>query len=490
MPRTVPPPLSVTLTVLRVAGGWTQRELATELGLDPSLVSGYEKGTSRNRRLSRPKLEEFAAVMGYGPEDIDLMLLALDGLSLPATGPAPGDGPSGVVQRLAKGAALRLGLAVAGLARRHLVEGAETRAQSQVRRRAACLWKAVEPCTAAERRLLVEKAREFQSWGFCARLCDESARAAAHEAGAARELAELALRVAELAPGDDALRFRHLGYARGFLANALRVAGEAREAEAEFDRAWTLWRAGTTAGDVLPEWRLLDLEASLRRDLRQWSAALTLHDQARAAAPPQEVGRILLKRAATFDLAGEIEEALATLREAAPLIEATGDPRLLCVLRFNLTAGLCHLGRYAEAEDLLAGVQEAADKLGNALDLIRALWLTGRIAAGRGRHQEARAALERVRDEFTARRMAYDAALVSLELAVLYLEHGRTAEVRALASEMAWIFKAQGVHREALAALGLFCRAAKADELSRELVRRLVSYLDRARHDKELRFEA
>ena len=86
--------------------------------------------------------------------------------------------------------------------------------------------------------------------------------------------------------------------------------------------------------------------------------------------------------------------------------------------------------------------------------------------------------------------MAYDAALVSLELSALYLEQGRTAEVRTLASEMAWVFKAQGVHREALAALGLFCQAAKADNLSVELARRLVSYLGRARHDQELRFEA
>jgi hypothetical protein len=147
------------------------------------------------------------------------------------------------------------------------------------------------------------------------------------------------------------------------------------------------------------------------------------------------------------------------------------------------------LRRYAEAEELLPEVQEAADRLGNTLDLVRALWLTGRVAAGRGRPQEAHIAFEQVRAEFAGRRMGYDAALVSLDLAALDLEQGRTAQVRRLATEMAWIFETHGVHREALAALDLFCRAVRSETASIELARRVVSYLERARHDNELRFE-
>jgi hypothetical protein len=87
------------------------------------------------------------------------------------------------------------------------------------------------------------------------------------------------------------------------------------------------------------------------------------------------------------------------------------------------------------------------------LDLTRVLWLEGRVAAGLERREEALPALEQVRRYFTTEQIAYDAALASLEVAVLYLEAGRTGEVRTLAEEMLWIFKAQGVHREALAAL-------------------------------------
>ena len=103
---------------------------------------------------------------------------------------------------------------------------------------------------------------------------------------------------------------------------------------------------------------------------------------------------------------------------------------------------------------------------------------------------DAQEALTQVKADFTARGLAYDAALASLELAALYLEDERTAEVRDLAREMAPIFQAQGVHREALAALRLFRQAAEREAVTLEMARRLVDYLERARHDPEMRFAA
>jgi len=68
----------------------------------------------------------------------------------------------------------------------------------------------------------------------------------------------------------------------------------------------------------------------------------------------------------------------------------------------------------------------------------------------------------------------YDAALVTLELAVLLAEQGRTAEVKELAGETAAIFKAQGVERERLGALVLFRQAADAERLTAALARQLL----------------
>ena len=85
--------------------------------------------------------------------------------------------------------------------------------------------------------------------------------------------------------------------------------------------------------------------------------------------------------------------------------------------------------------------------------------------------------------------MAYDAALVSLELAVLLIENGQTAEVRELAEGIAEIFRARDVHRETLAALAVFQAAVAIDAATADLVRDLAAYLTRARLDPELRFE-
>jgi hypothetical protein len=126
----------------------------------------------------------------------------------------------------------------------------------------------------------------------------------------------------------------------------------------------------------------------------------------------------------------------------------------------------------------------------NDLDPVRAAWLEGKAAVGLGRTTQARGAFEQTRRELTSRGMAYDCALVTLELAELLLGLGDTAEVQRLAKDMLWIFKARGIHREALAALELFRDTARKEKATPELVRRLIAYLNRARNKPELRFEA
>ena len=89
---------------------------------------------------------------------------------------------------------------------------------------------------------------------------------------------------------------------------------------------------------------------------------------------------------------------------------------------------------------------------------------------------------------FGGRELTFDYALVSLDLAVLFLEKSLTIEVRTLAEEMLQIFRTQKIEREALAALRLFCDAARREAATVDLARRLVKFLQRAQHDPELRF--
>jgi hypothetical protein len=139
------------------------------------------------------------------------------------------------------------------------------------------------------------------------------------------------------------------------------------------------------------------------------------------------------------------------------------------------------LERYAEAAALLPKVRELAEQQADELSLIRVVWLEARVAAGQGRTAEAEAGLNQARRDFADHDLPYDAALASLDLAVLWLGEGRTAEVRELATEMQAIFKANGIHREALAALRLFCEAAREETATVELARRAIAEIEKAK---------
>jgi tetratricopeptide (TPR) repeat protein len=322
-------------------------------------------------------------------------------------------------------------------------------------------------------------------------VCELSLQAAADRADRALELAQLARRIAELAPGEKAWRQQLLAYALAHLAKALRVGGQLPAAEEVFAQASSLW--DVSAKDVpgiLSEARVLSLEASLRLDQRRLPAALALIDRALPSATESEKIQLLLKRADVLSLAGDFEAAIAALQFVAPLVSNQREPRLLWVLWFNLTDNLVQAGRPAEAEARLRDLRSLTARLGNGLDELRLRWLESRVAAGQGKTEDALAALAWVREELTDRHIAYDAALATLEISVLYLSTGRTSDTRTLARRLAWVFEDQGVHREALAALRLFCEAAEQEKATVDLARRIATFLRRAQGDPELRFEA
>ena len=488
MPRTPPPPFGLALTILRTAQGWTQKELSAATGLSRGVLSEYETGTTE---LTRDRLEALAGAMGWPPGTVDRILLGLGLMQPDPEAPVlpldPDEEERHIIDRSAAVAARGMAKDV----RAELIRELRQEKAQQARQAAAALWRRLKPLSSAERRRQVIQEPQFQDPFLCERLCAESERAAASDARRARDLAEFALLVAERVSGPPAWRSRFQGYAWAFIGNARRVANDLPAAEAAFDHAWMLWREGAPADlGLLDEALFFDLKASLRRDQRRFAEALKLHERALTLAKPAAAGYILVNKAKVLEELQDYEGALATLTQATAMIEEQREPRLAFVLRFNRAVNLLHLGRLAETEALLAEARELAVRLGNELDLVRVLWLDGRVIAGHGDQPKAIAIFEQVRREFAAREMAYDFALVSLELAALHREKERMGEVKALAQQMAWIFRAQGVHREALAALRLFCEAAEKEELTVEMVRRLAEYLTKARHDPRLRFEA
>ncbi len=199
--------------------------------------------------------------------------------------------------------------------------------------------------------------------------------------------------------------------------------------------------------------------------------------------------RLLVCQSTAFVLLGDAERVVEVLERAAPLIDEKREPRQAFAQRFNLAAGFCDLQRYGEAENLLHRIREMAVELGNELDITRTLWLDAKIKAGFGDLTAACAAFEQVRRALEEQKIASDYAVASLDLAAVHLDQGRTAEVKQLAEGMWWILQSQKVHKQALAALKLFCDAAKKEEADAGWVRRLSAYLTRARGNPRLRFE-
>jgi tetratricopeptide (TPR) repeat protein len=418
------------------------------------------------------------AVVDVPPEAIDACLYA-HSLAFPRESSGSPVDPSPAERRSIHRAAAGAGQKAAEATMEQLSANARRFRAAQARREAGELWESLSGLSPKQRRAAVETEPRYRTWAVAERLCMESERAAAHRADRASELAKLALRVAELAPGSEPWRARLQGYAWAFMANARRVLGDLPGAEEAFAHSDRLWEAGaSTDPGVLDGSRPLDLKASLGRQQGRYDEALDLLDQALSLSSQGEAkARILIKKAATLTRRGDTEQAIETLRQAETLLPGAQDPRLSWLVRFNLTLNLWQFGQCTEAEALLPIVRELAISLGNELDLIRCLWLEGRVAAGLERREEALPALGQVRRYFTAKQIAYDAALASLELAVLYLEAGQTREVKSLAEEMLWIFKAQGVHKESLAALKLFCEAARREDATAELAREVLEHL-------------
>jgi tetratricopeptide (TPR) repeat protein len=269
----------------------------------------------------------------------------------------------------------------------------------------------------------------------------------------------------------------------------LRARGDHQPAELELEVAYRLRVAsGEEFARLFNPARLLGFESSLRRDQRRFDQALGLLEAALAEDRGDLRSHLLINKAKLLIDMGDLEAALAGLENAEPQLLAGGAPRLSFAAHSNRAYCLSLLERHDEAAHWLAEARRLAGPHAAALERLRLDWVAGRVAAGTGRTAEGIAALERVRREFAARGMAYDAALAALELASLYLEQGETSRVKALVREMLPAFQSRDIHREALAALRLFRQAAEQARATAELAREVARFLHRARHNPELRF--
>jgi transcriptional regulator with XRE-family HTH domain len=485
-----PEVLRLVVGFLRLFARLAQRQFADASGLQQVDISHYESGKHRPREKN---LQRMAAAAGFpwglvGPlRRFFAALLAAIRFGRQLSSSRGGRAGSGSTPLdLDKRAVLDSAwAAVAAYCSEEEAAAAEAEHRRQcpeaLFREAGETWEALKRFPVGRRRqVALLLPTSVRNWPLAEQACEASLKAAADSPEEALDSAALALDVAELLLGDESKNVR-LAWCWGHVGNARRVVTDFDGADEAFARAWQLWHAGDPHDPLrLPKWHLFSLEASLRRAQRRFQQALDLLDQALGCSygDPAAIARCLLKKEHVFEMMGDIPAALAALAEAAPHVEASGDPDLLFAHRFKTANNLCHLQRFSEAAERLPEIAELAK--GAELTGLRVAWLTSRVAAGQGRKAEALSGLGQVRQRFTDLKLPYEAALSSLEIAVLWLEDGRTAEVQALALTMAWIFDAKRIRREALAALKLFRDAAEQEEATAELARRVIADLEKA----------
>lgn len=354
---------------------------------------------------------------------------------------------------------------------------------------AAALWGEIESVDPAQRRLLVTGETRFRSWGFFELVLERAFQAVLEDPRRAEELLRLALDLAELLdPGEHGAGAVEAAKARAWihLGNTLRVRDEFRLAETAFDtaelhlsRSWL---------DPLDEALFLELKTTLRRAQRRFDEALELIGGAvaiyREIHEPHLLGRALMIKGVTLQYKGDIEEAADCFRSSIPLLE---EPRPLALCQLNLAGCLQDAGHSAEAAALIPQARRSLEPVGTRTDLLRLRWTEAKVAASLGQAAQAEAAFLEARQAFLDDSYVFDAALISLDLAALYLRQGRVKETQSLAAEILPFFRSREVHRDALAAVIMFQRAANMEHLSLGLVEDIAARLRRARNEPEPR---
>ncbi len=275
------------------------------------------------------------------------------------------------------------------------------------------------------------------------------------------------------------------------LANAHRILDDFKEARVRFAEAEQYFSQGT--GDLLLLARILDLEASLAGDERQFGDALERLDRVRQIheqlGDVHLAGRALASTAMYEGYQGYPERAVQSFRAALSLLSSERDPQLFAAAQMNFLYCATECGEYREAARVLfaSGLRQALG--GEPSTLARLRWVEAKIHAGLGRLDAGERGLAQAREVFQKSGQEFNAALVGLDLAEVWMRQGdRLAEVRQLAAETFRVFQRVGVGREALLATGYLVEACREGLVTVALIQHVSRFLTRFERDPNLAF--
>ncbi|HVR97625.1 MAG TPA: hypothetical protein VMW27_13485 [Thermoanaerobaculia bacterium] len=331
-----------------------------------------------------------------------------------------------------------------------------------------------------DRRALAGSSRRFRSRELCELLIASSFELRYTDADQMEERASLALSVAGQLDAVAAGGARELQDLRAkacaHLGNAFRIRGRFAAAERALARARVHWFESFR--DAVLEATILEFTATLLESRRDFHGALEQLEQAcaihRERGDNPALVQTLIKAGIVWGYANRPATAVRLLRQALGLIEVDRDPRLAWIALHALTWNLVDAGYPEEALAVHHANEDLAQHARSPLMELKAIWLQGHMAAALGQHETAERRLVQARYGYEEREMPYEAALVSLELAVLYARTGRFAELDGLTGEILPIFQTLGIEPEAAATV-LLHRSVVQRERAVELLSQVIT---------------
>jgi tetratricopeptide (TPR) repeat protein len=237
--------------------------------------------------------------------------------------------------------------------------------------------------------------------------------------------------------------------------NAFRISGRPRESEEAFTTAQRHRESGT--GDPRLRAWMLERITPLATLQNRFEDAIRMCEE--AGTIYLELGErhllasTLVQKSIASLYSGDAESAIGLLNQAIPLIDSEEDHHLLLAANHNLAACYIEMDCPEEALALHYAARPLYQECKDPLNLLRAIWQEGTLLREIGHLHSAEVSLLRARQGFTEQGLAYEAGLVSLDLAEVFSKLGKPDELRKVITEATPIFRALGLGREVLASL-------------------------------------